>query len=131
VRNHFLLPANNFHKDRIKSYVEWAIHPKNFNFIYGQPNAVGVCMEFGIIQCSAHINLQPQRQGFRSELILNVYAIHLKKVAGSVATYGDQFGALALCTAAVSVQHFTLQSLITSAFTRPSVLSHFGLPVTT
>jgi len=48
------------------------------------------------------INLQNQKHGFRSEMILNVYAIHLKKIAGSAATYGEQTGALALCTTAVS-----------------------------
>jgi hypothetical protein len=53
-----------------------------------------------------HINLQNQKQGFRSEIILNVYAIHLKKVAGCAAIYGEQTGALALCTAAVSVSDF-------------------------
>jgi hypothetical protein len=59
---------------------------------------------------STDVELQNHRQGFRSELILNVYAIHLKKVAGAAATYGNQYGALALCTAAVSILLFT-QSL--------------------
>ena len=54
------------------------------------------------------IDLQNQKQGFQSDLILNVYTIHLKKVAGAAATYGEQYGALALCTAAVSVLHFML-----------------------
>lgn len=56
--------------------------------------------------------IQNQKQGFRSELILNVYAIHLKKVAGAATSYGEQYGALALCTAAVRVFVFhTIYSL--------------------
>jgi hypothetical protein len=57
---------------------------------------------------STNIDLQNQKQGFQSDLILNMYAIHLKKVAGAAATYGEQHGALALCTAAVSALYFTL-----------------------
>jgi len=72
------------------------------------------------------IDWQNQKQGFRSDLILNVYAIHLKKVAGAAATYGEQHGALALCTAAISVLHFMLLNLITSPFTRQSAHLHFG-----
>ncbi len=37
-----------------------------------------------------------------------MYAIHLKKVTGAAATYGKQYGALALCTAAVTILHFML-----------------------
>ena len=48
------------------------------------------------------IILQNQKEVFRSELILNVYAIHLRKVAGAPVTYGEHYGALALCTTAVS-----------------------------
>jgi hypothetical protein len=66
-------------------------------------------------------NLQNQKQGFRSEVILNVYAIHLKKVARAAAIYGEQFGALVLCTATVRVYSLSyLNMLSTSPFTRPS-----------
>ena len=37
-----------------------------------------------------------------------MYTIHLKKVAGAAATYGKQYGALVLCTAAVTILHFML-----------------------
>lgn len=37
-----------------------------------------------------------------------MYAIHVKKTAGALATYGYEYGALALCTTAVSVFLFTL-----------------------
>lgn len=47
--------------------------------------------------------IQNQKQVFHSKLILNVYAIHLKKVAGAATSYREQYGALVLCTAAVSV----------------------------
>jgi hypothetical protein len=77
-----------------------------------------------------HIDLQNQKQGFRSELILNVYAIHLKKVIGAAATYGEQCGALALCTAAVStLLSILINHLIAFPFTRPSVHLHFGQAV--
>ena len=42
VRNHFLLPANHFHKERIIKFVRWGLDPKKFNFIYGAPNAEAV-----------------------------------------------------------------------------------------
>ena len=45
-------------------------------------------------------DLQGHKQGFWSEIILDVYAIHLKKVDGSWVNYGNQVGALALCTTA-------------------------------
>ena len=51
---------------------------------------------------------QNEKQGFRSELILNVYGIHLRKVAGSLADWGKHIGALALCMAVVSSLIFTL-----------------------
>jgi hypothetical protein len=70
----------------------------------------------GFTSSNPDINLQNEKEGFCSDLILNVYAIHLKKVAGCAATYGDQFGALALCTAAVSDLQFMLLSHIANHF---------------
>lgn len=107
VKNHFLFPANRFNKERIAKFVQWGLDPKKFNFIYGNPNAETVRLNLCFTN-NTDIDLQNQKQGFRSDLILNVYAIHLKKVAGAAATYGDQYGALALCTAAVSVARFLL-----------------------
>jgi hypothetical protein len=37
VKNHFLLPANRFHVERIVKFVKWGLDPKKFNFIYGAP----------------------------------------------------------------------------------------------
>ena len=48
------------------------------------------------------VGFQYYRGAFRSDLFLDVYAIHVKKVAGAAATYGKECGALALCAAAVS-----------------------------
>jgi hypothetical protein len=45
VRNHFLLPANRFDKERIAKFVKWALDPKKFNFIYGDPYAEAVRMQ--------------------------------------------------------------------------------------
>ena len=46
-----------------------------------------------------------------------MYAVHLKKIAGSAIDYGDQKGALALCAAAVSVCNLCyLMTLISSLF---------------
>jgi hypothetical protein len=71
--------------------------------------------------------MQNQKQGFRSEMILNVYAIHLKKIAGCAATYGEQIGALALCTAAVSAYNLCyLIMLSASPSTRQSTHLRFG-----
>jgi hypothetical protein len=65
-------------------------------------------------------------------MLLNVYAMHLKKIAGSASTYGDQIGALALCTVAVSVLLFMQCDYAnTSPFIRQSVHSRFGQPVMT
>jgi hypothetical protein len=50
--------------------------------------------------------MQNQKQGFQSEMILNMYTIHLKKIAGCAATYGEQIGALALCTAVVGAYNY-------------------------
>ena len=107
VKNHFLFPANQFNKERITKFVQWGLDPKKFNFIYGDPNAETVRLIL-MFTNNTDIGLQNQKQGFRSDLVLNVYAIHLKKVVGAAATYGDQYGALALCTAAVSVVLFML-----------------------
>jgi hypothetical protein len=57
---------------------------------------------FVIATTTTDNKLQHYRGGFQSDLILSVYAIHLRKVTGAAATYGNEYGALALCTAAVS-----------------------------
>jgi hypothetical protein len=44
VRINFLTPANRFHKERIVDTVKWALDPKKFNFIYGEPYAEVVCI---------------------------------------------------------------------------------------
>jgi hypothetical protein len=43
VRSHFLLPAKQFNKETIASFVRWALNPKKFNFIYGEPDGEVVC----------------------------------------------------------------------------------------
>jgi hypothetical protein len=84
---------------------------------------------YDCIQCAngnTDIILQNQKQGFCSELILNVYGIHLRKVAGAFAEYGEHTGALVLCTAAVSVLFFTLLNLTMVPCTRQNGHFHFG-----
>jgi len=39
VRNHFTNPANQFDKEHIAKFVRWALDTKQFNLIYGDPNA--------------------------------------------------------------------------------------------
>jgi len=58
-----------------------------------------------LVTSNTDVDLQHHKQGFRSEIVLNVFAIHLKKVSGCAIVYGEQFGALALCTATVGVLH--------------------------
>src|SRR5260370_33040833 len=56
------------------------------------------------IQCvisNTDIELQNNKQAFRSELLLNVYSIHLWKVSGADTEWGEPIGALTLCTTAV------------------------------
>ena len=52
---------------------------------------------------NTNIDLQDHKQVFRSEIILSVFVIHLKKVARAAAMYGDQYEALALYTTAINV----------------------------
>lgn len=89
-------------------FVRWGLDPKKFNFIYRDPDAEAVLTRITALPVQILTYLQTQKQGFRSELILDVYAIHLKKVVGAAITYGEQIGALALCTAAVSGLHSML-----------------------
>jgi hypothetical protein len=42
IRNHFLLPANQFNEERIMKYIRWGLDPKKFNFIYGAPSSQAV-----------------------------------------------------------------------------------------
>jgi hypothetical protein len=84
-------------------------------------------MGFNSFTSNTDIELQNLKQAFRSDLILNVYAKHLRKVSGAAATYGEQYGALALCTAAVSLLLSThLIIVITFSFTRPNAHLLFG-----
>ena len=107
VKNYFLHSGNRFDRDRIAHFVRWALDSRKFNFIYAAPNAEAVCLDL-YLKCNTDIKLQNQKQAFRSELIVSMYALHLKKVAGTAAIYGEQIGALALCTTAVSVLPFIL-----------------------
>ncbi len=131
VKQFFLLPVNQFDKEHIANFVKWGLDPKKFNFVYGAPNAEAVCLVY-FFTGNTDIAVQNQKQGFRSELILSVFAIHLKKVADAPATYGYEYGALVLCTAAVSIfsSHCSI-IVIASLFIRLSVHFRFGLPVKT
>ncbi|KAF8952644.1 hypothetical protein BDZ97DRAFT_1681027, partial [Flammula alnicola] len=72
-------------QEEIVEFVEWATDfNKVFNFIYASPDAPA-----------------GERQGFQSDLILDIYAVHIKKTAASVKSYGAQVGAMGLCTAAM------------------------------
>ena len=56
-----------------------------------------------------------------------MYVIHLRKVARAAATYRDQYGALALCTAVVGDSTFyTNKSYICFSFTRLSMPLDFS-----
>jgi hypothetical protein len=57
---------------------------------------------FVIATTTTDNKLQHYRGSFQSDLILSVYAIHLRKVAGAAATYGNKYGALMLCTTVLS-----------------------------
>jgi hypothetical protein len=40
VKNYFLNPANGLdNKERIANFVRWALNPKDWNFIFREPNA--------------------------------------------------------------------------------------------
>jgi len=88
------------------------------------------------IQCvisNTDIELQNNKQAFRSELLLNVYSIHLQKVSGADTEWGEPIGALALCTTAVCFFCYSCYFIFLSAFTftRQSELSPFGCPART
>ncbi|EDR08654.1 uncharacterized protein LACBIDRAFT_297049 [Laccaria bicolor S238N-H82] len=70
----------NLNKDEIMAFVPHAL--EGFRFIYADPDAP-----------------PNEKGGFKSDLILNLFAYHFKKTSNAPRSYGSQAGGLGLCTA--------------------------------
>lgn len=86
--------------EKRKAFVKDQLDPSKFDFIYRDPDNE-VCSVVYSRSCIHSFTAQIGKGIFQSELILAVFACHLKSISGSPMDYGRPSGALALATTAV------------------------------